>query len=136
MSTRDPSWRRVRTLLSAGVAVASVLVALLLTRVLASYVESFRTPLFRSAIMLSTWFGGFIPGMVATLLSVLALQYDAMPPLYAWSFDVRHVPLFVIFSMSALLISWVMATQQRAERAVRRVRGSSRTRTRIRSGSA
>jgi PAS domain S-box-containing protein len=99
-----------------------VLVALLLTRVLASYIESFRTPLFFSAIMLSTWFGGFIPGMVATLLSVLALKYYYTPPLYSWSFDIRHVPLFVIFSMSALFISWVIAQQQQAERAVRRVR--------------
>jgi PAS domain S-box-containing protein len=122
MSTRDPSWRRVRTLLSYGVAVPSVLVALLLTRVLASYFESFRTPLFFSAIMLSTWFGGFIPGMVATLPSVLALKYYYMPPLYSWSFDVRHVPLFVIFSLSALFISWVIAKQQHAERAVRRAR--------------
>jgi K+-sensing histidine kinase KdpD len=121
MSTRDPSWRRVRTFLRYGVAVASVLVALLLTRVLAWYFESFRTPLFFSAIMLSTWFGGFIPGMVATLLSVLALKYYYMPPLYSWFFDLRHVPLFVIFSSSALFISWVIAKQQHAERAVRRV---------------
>ena len=122
MSTRNPSWRRGRTLLSYGIAVTSVLAALLLTRVLASYFESFRTPLFFSAIMLSTWFGGFIPGMVATLLSVLALKYYYMPPLYSWAFDIRHVPLFVIFSLSALFISWVIAKQQHAERAVRRVR--------------
>jgi PAS domain S-box-containing protein len=122
MSTRDPSWRRVGTLLSYGVAVASVLVALLLTRVMESYFESFRTPLFFCAIMLSTWFGGFIPGMVATLLAVPALKYYFVPPLYSWSFDIRHVPLFVIFSLSALFISWVIAKQQHAERAVRRVR--------------
>ena len=122
MSTPDPFWRRVRPLLSYGVAVTAVLAALLLTRVLAWYFESFRTPLFFSAIMLSTWFGGFIPGMVATLLSVLALKYYYMPPLYSWSFDVGHVPLFVIFSLSALFISWVIAKQQHAERAVRRVR--------------
>jgi K+-sensing histidine kinase KdpD len=105
MSTRDPSWRRVRTLLSYGVAVTAVLVALLLTWVLASYFESFRTPLFFSAIMLSTWFGGFIPRIVATLLAVLALKYYYVAPLYSWSFDIRHVPLFVIFSLSALFIS-------------------------------
>jgi PAS domain S-box-containing protein len=122
MSTRDRSWQRIRTLLSYGVAVASVLVALLLTRVLASYFESFRTPLFFCAIMLSTWFGGFMPGMVATLLAVPALKYYSVPPLYSWSFDVRHVPLFVIFSVSALLISWVIAKQQHAERTIRSVR--------------
>jgi PAS domain S-box-containing protein len=122
MSTRGPSRRRVRTLLSCGVAVTCVLVALLITRVMASYFESFRTPLFFSAIMLSTWFGGFIPGMVATLLSVPALKYYYVAPLYSWSFDLRHVPLFVIFSLSALFISWVIAKQQRAERTVRRVR--------------
>src|SRR5919198_5686415 len=99
MSIRDPAWRRVRALLSYGVAVTAVLVALLLTRVMASYVESFRTPLFFSAIILSTWFGGFIPGMVATLLSVPALKYYYVDPLYSWSFDIGDVPLFVIFSV-------------------------------------
>jgi PAS domain S-box-containing protein len=122
MSTREPSWRRARTLLSYGIAVASVLVALLITRMMASYVESFRTPLFFCAIMLSTWFGGFMPGTVATLLSVLALDYYSVPPLYSLSFDLRHVRLFVIFSVSALFISWVIAKQQRAERTVRGVR--------------
>jgi hypothetical protein len=113
MSTRDPSWRRGRTLLRYGVAVTAVLVALLLTRVLASSVESFRTPLFFCAVMLRTWFGGFRPGMVATLLSVLALKYDSVAPLSSWSFDIRDVPLFGIFSVSALLISGVIAKQQR-----------------------
>jgi PAS domain S-box-containing protein len=123
MSTQDPSrqpW--VRMLLSHGVAVALILVALLLTRVMESYFESFRTPLFFCAIMLSTWFGGFRPGIVATLLSVLALKYYYMPPLYSLAFEGRHIPLFVIFSLSALFISWVIAKQQHAERAVRRVR--------------
>jgi PAS domain S-box-containing protein len=123
MSTRDPSrqpW--VRTLLGHGVAVTSILVALFLARVMESYFESFRTPLFFCAIMLSTWFGGFMPGIVATLLSVLALKYYYMPPLYSFSFDARHIPLFVIFSLSALFISWVIAKQQHTERAVRRVR--------------
>lgn len=81
MSIRDPAWRRGRTLLRYGVAATAVLVALLLTRVLASSVESFRTPLFVTAIMLSTWFGGFRPGMVATLLSIPALTYDSVAPL-------------------------------------------------------
>lgn len=75
MSPGDPSWQQwVRTLLSYGVAGASVLAALVITRLIESYFESFRTPLFFCAIMLSTWFGSFIPGMVATFLSVLALQ--------------------------------------------------------------
>src|SRR5262249_19339369 len=102
--------------------VTSVLVALLITRVMASYFESFRTPLFFCAIMLSTWLGGFMPGMVATFLTALALKYYMVPPLYSFSFDLRHAPLFVIFSLSALLISWVIAKQQHAERTVRRVR--------------
>jgi K+-sensing histidine kinase KdpD len=86
MSPRDPSWQRwVRPLLRYGVAVTAVLVALVITRVIALYFESFlRSPLFMSAIMLSTWFGGFRPGMVAILLSVLALKYYYVPPLYSW----------------------------------------------------
>jgi PAS domain S-box-containing protein len=123
MSRRDPPWQqRARTLLSCGVAVTSVLLALLLTRVMESHFESFRTPLFFCAIMLTTWFGGLIPGMIATLLAVLALKYYYLPPLYSLAFDLRHVPLFVIFSVSALCISWVIAKQQHAERAVRKVR--------------
>jgi hypothetical protein len=43
MSTRDPSWQRWgRTFLSYGVAVTSVLVALVITRLIETYFESFR----------------------------------------------------------------------------------------------
>jgi PAS domain S-box-containing protein len=123
MSTRDPSWRWWgRTFLSYGIAVTSVLVALVITRLIETYFESFRTPVFFCAIMLSTWFGGFMPGMVATFLSALALKYYYLPPLYSWSFDVKHLPLFVVFSLSALFISLVISKQQRAEHAIRRVR--------------
>src|SRR5262245_21840524 len=112
MSTRHTSRQQwARTLLSYGVAVTSVLAALVITRLIEFYFESFRTPLFFCAIMLSTWYGGFIPGMVATLLSVLALSYYSMRPFYSQSFDLGQIPLFVIFSLSALFISWIIANQ-------------------------
>jgi two-component system, LuxR family, sensor kinase FixL len=123
MSRGDPSWRRVRTLLNYGIVVLSVLMALFITWGMELYFESFlRSPLFMSAVMFSTWYGGFMPGMVAIVLSILALDYYYMPPPYILKLGISNLPPLVVFSLSALFVSWITARQQRADHTVRRVR--------------
>src|SRR5205809_6291706 len=43
---------------------------------------------FYPAVMLSAWSGGFGPGLLATLVSALALDYFWLPPPFA--FGMRH----------------------------------------------
>src|SRR5262245_14761413 len=86
-----------------GLAVVSVAVALGITSMLVHY-TTLRTPLFYIAIIVSAWFGRIGPGLLAVVLSTLALDYNffalghEMP---AFSKDSR--PFILLFSVSALL---------------------------------
>ena len=42
--------------------------------------------LFQGAVFLSAWYGGLGPGILASLLSTVAIDYYLVPPLYEFSF--------------------------------------------------
>src|SRR5438128_2648758 len=78
---------------------------------------------FYPAVMLSAWFGGFGAGLLATLLSALAMDYFWLPP--APGFGIREpgdFMGFVLFLVVGLLVSTLNArllrAQQHAEAAV------------------
>jgi len=48
---------------------------------------TFRTPLFFPAIILSTWFGGTGPGLLAVVLSTLSINFFILEPRFAFSFS-------------------------------------------------
>lgn len=60
-----------------SVAVLTVVVALLLTQLLWRLIEPTLTlyPLFFAAVMVSSWYGGLGPGLLATALAALACIY-------------------------------------------------------------
>src|SRR5262249_60721215 len=58
----------------------SVLAALLITLAGKSLFSTTSYGLFLCAVMFSAWRGGLLPGLVATLLSALALDYYFIPP--------------------------------------------------------
>ena len=72
-----------------GLAVSSVAVALLL--VLLPPTDLLFSPVFFLAIMVSAWFGGIGPGLLAALLSTSAIDYFFLPPFYSLRFDLAHV---------------------------------------------
>ena len=59
----------LRTLSRYGLAVVTVAVALLITSSLESYTDI--TPLFYAAIVVSAWFGGMGPGLLAVVLATV-----------------------------------------------------------------
>ena len=61
-----------------GFAVLSVAVALGITNSLERY-TTLRTPIFYIAIIISAWFGGMGPGLLAVALSTLAVDYYFAP---------------------------------------------------------
>ena len=82
MSKPDMLVRRAfATVLMYGLACVSVAGALLVT--LLSRPNELVTPVFFLAIMLSAWFGGLGPGLLAALLATLAIAYCFLPPLYS-----------------------------------------------------
>ena len=121
MSERDIPWRRgIAVVLRYLLAVSSVVVALAVTRALQP--NSLRSPFFVLAIILSAWFGGLGPGLLAALLSTLFIDYFFLPPFGSFKFAPDNLPLLLIFFMSAVLVSSWSALRRRAEILLRRAR--------------
>ena len=101
-------------------AVLSVVLALLLTQRLLPWIAPTVSPLFFAAVMFSAWYGGLGPGLLATVMSVIASDYFLFPPLYSLGqFRGAEFVQLVAFSLVALLISSLnaalRAAKQRAE---------------------
>ena len=96
--------RAVPVALRYGLAVSSVAVALIFALLL--HPDVLVSPVFFLAIMLSAWFGGIGPGLLAALLSTTAIDYFFLPPLFSLKFDLSHAPHLAMFFLSALLVSW------------------------------
>lgn len=93
-------------LLSYGIAVFSVALALGTTLAASPWLNQTPGQLFLVAVMLSAWYGGLGPGSVATILSVLAVNYFFYPPNYAFDFsNFRSVVQLSVFMIAAFLIS-------------------------------
>src|SRR5437867_154686 len=108
-----PVWRY-------GLSVLLVALSTSVTLLLQDY--TFRTPLFLPAILLSTWFGGTGPGLLAVLLSTLSINFFILEPRFAFAFTFRDFVHLAVFLFSALLISSWSAGRRRAERALKRAR--------------
>ncbi|AFY45908.1 PAS domain S-box protein [Nostoc sp. PCC 7107] len=88
------------------VSVLSVLIALLLGLMLDSLLKLEVSPLFFAAVVLSSWYGGLAPGLLATVLAVLVNNYFFIPPIYSLIPDTWTDALqLIVFSLISLLIS-------------------------------
>ncbi len=112
-----------------GIAILTVLVALLLTLLLWQLhkVNSIY-PLFLAAVMLSSWYGGLKPGLLATVLSATSCAYFFLPPIYSLAVIGFSLVGLVQFILVALLISALntalRSTQQQAQQNYDRLRTS------------
>jgi signal transduction histidine kinase len=95
-------------------------VALVITWSLERYTDI--TPLFYAAIVVSAWFGGMGPGLVAVILSEVAIDYYFVPPLYTLGLGQKGVTFLVVFGFLAMLTSWMSSQRKKAEEALKRSR--------------
>jgi C4-dicarboxylate-specific signal transduction histidine kinase len=72
--------------------------------------------------MLTSWYGGLWPGVFAGVVSVLALDYYFIPPLYALGIGTEDVADLIAFVATALFISWLNGGQRRAKESIRQAR--------------
>ncbi len=114
---REQIWQLRYTL-----AVATVTLSLLLTLLLEPLLHKTPTVLFFAAVMLSSWYGGFGAGVLATILSVLSLDFFLLPPLLALSYASTDILLLSMFTLVALLISWLNAARIKAESALKQAK--------------
>jgi hypothetical protein len=91
--------------LSYGGAAGAVAVASLLTLVLPPLGEQSPLPLFFGAVALAAWLGGPGPSLWATCLSVLAIDYFFVPPVYVLTLGRDDAVRLAAFAGVALLIS-------------------------------
>jgi two-component system C4-dicarboxylate transport sensor histidine kinase DctB len=75
--------------------------------------------LFFIAVMLSSWFGGLEAGLLATVLSAIALDYFFISPTYTIELDGNALLRLGAFSAIAALTSYLTTARKRAEEALR-----------------
>src|SRR5438034_801239 len=100
-----------------GLSILSVAISTAVTFPLQSF--GVRTSLFFPAVLLSTWFGGTGPGLLAVLLSTLSINFFFTEPFLEFQFSARDVPTTVAFFFSALVISSWSTSRKRAENRLR-----------------
>ena len=110
----------LRTLWRYGLAVLTVAVALVITKSLERYTDI--TPLFYAAIVVSAWFGGMGPGLIAVVLAALSIDYYLVPPLYTLGLGPKPISFLVVFGVLAVLTSWMSTKHREAEEGLRQAR--------------
>ena len=123
MSRSNPLlWAKPPGIWGYGIAVLSVAAALTASRLPAIHLQDAPVSLFLCAVILSAWFGGVGPGLVATTLSALAFNYYFLPPIHSVGPKPDEIPRLVIFVVSALFVGSLSCAQRSATESLRRAR--------------
>ncbi|WP_224244660.1 ATP-binding protein [Hyalangium gracile] len=102
-----------------GLAVLSTAVALLIQFALGPLIHPTPFLLFVSAVVLSGWWGGGGPGLLAVGLSMLAVDYFFLPPVRSFSLETGPAVSLTLFALVGAVITRVNVSLRRtnAERA-------------------
>ena len=123
MTNLDRRWPfNVLPIAKYTVALGSVAAALAGSRLLDDFAVTAPVSLFLCAVMFSAWFGGFGPGLLATVLSILAFKYYYAMPLHSLAADVKEIPRIFVFALSALFAGLLSSAQRSATESFRRAR--------------
>src|SRR5579863_1650035 len=105
-----------------AIASVFVLVALLWTFPLQHVIAYPFVFLFFGAVMGSAWFGGFIGGFAAVVLSSWLITYFFIPPLYSMTVAKGSQSFLTAFILCAIAITVVSSARKRSENAIRDAR--------------
>jgi C4-dicarboxylate-specific signal transduction histidine kinase len=123
MSRSNPLlWPKPPGMWSYGIAVLSVAVALIVSRWPPLHLREAPVSLCLCAVILSAWFGGVGPGLLATALSALAFYFYFLPPIYSLGPKPGEIPRLVLFTVSAVFVGSLSAAQRSATESLRRAR--------------
>jgi PAS domain S-box-containing protein len=115
-------WLKTPAVLRYGIAVCSVLAAVIISLWPVLHLRDAPVSLFLCAVILSAWLGGAGPGLLATALSCLAFNYYFVEPLYSFAIKSQEIPRFAIFAVSALIAGSLSVAQRNATESLRRAR--------------
>src|SRR5881628_2705336 len=102
-----------------GVAVLSTTLALIPSLLLADIVES-RLVVFAVAVMVSAWYGGWKPGLVATSFALTVSSYFSLSGEHSPTEYRRAIIHLFLFVIVAVLICWFNAALRAAQEGLRR----------------
>jgi len=106
-----------RTISNYLVAIALVGIALILTAN-SEFADQAPLALFFAAIVVTTWFGGRNPGILAVVLSVLTADYFILPPKYSFGFSAEVIFPLATFTALTLLTVWLLSSRRQIERSL------------------
>lgn len=107
---------------SYGLALFFALTALFFSKITWNVTQNSPFLFFIGAVALSSWLGGLGPGILTAFLGVVSIDFFLIEPsnqIFATSDDLLQ---FGIFSLIALLISWLQASRNKSEQSLREVR--------------
>ncbi len=102
-----------------ALAVVTVGLSLLLTLLLRQILHTTPSLLFFAAVMFSSWYGGIGPGLLATVLSIFSISYFLLSPVFALSYALTDILLLGVFTLVALLTSWLNTARMQVEEKLR-----------------
>src|SRR6185369_7387639 len=109
-----------------SLALITVALALIITSTLKNYTDI--TPLFYAAIVISAWFGGMGPGLLAVVLAEVSIDYYFIEPYYTLRLGPKHISFLVVFVFLAMLTIWMSSKRKQAEVALKQARHELETR--------
>jgi C4-dicarboxylate-specific signal transduction histidine kinase len=115
-------WPKPPAIWSYWIAVLSVGAALIISRWPPLHLQDAPVSLFLCAVILSAWFGGVWPGLLATVLSAFAFYYYFLPPIHSLDAKPEEIPRLVVFMLSALFVGALSVAQRSATESLRRAR--------------
>src|SRR5258706_12516620 len=107
------------SLIRYGTGALSPVLALLLALLLWPVIKPFAMPLFLTAIVISAWQGGKGPGLVATLVSGLLIDYFFVTPQYRLGGAWDELGRLAVFGLEGFLLSWLVGSPKPREAGVR-----------------
>ena len=109
-ATAKPVPRFVRYLLPFVTVTAALAIQIVVSWILPKGVDFPYVVLYLTALCLSAWFGGYIPGVLASLLTMIGLPFALQPHFRLANVAPGQVTLVLILSV---VISLVARTQRR-----------------------
>jgi PAS domain S-box-containing protein len=75
--------------------------------------------LFMVAVLIGAWYGELGPGLLALILSVLAISYFFLPPVHTFAVGLSDLLRLTLFASVALPVNLICAARKRAAEALR-----------------
>jgi hypothetical protein len=110
-------WQR-HVLFRYAIPIVAVTGAVIATYSLGSTIK-YTPNLFFCAVVLSSWLGGVGAGIFSMLLSVVALDYYFLPPIYALGLTLEETPDMVLFVAAGFFVNWVNRNANRVGKSLR-----------------